>query len=72
MGRAGKLKAEIYRLLRSLARDGVSILMSSSDIEDYVWNGARVGSRHRISRRIRDLQVHQRGTQRLAVRVERQ
>jgi ABC-type sugar transport system ATPase subunit len=38
---AGGLKAEIYRLLRSLARDGVSILMSSSDIEDYVWNERR-------------------------------
>jgi hypothetical protein len=35
-------------------------------------NPRRVGLRHRISRRIRDLQVHQRGTQRLAMRVERQ
>jgi hypothetical protein len=38
----------------------------------YGTNPARVGLRHRISRRIRDLQVHQRGTQRLAMRVERQ
>ena len=33
---------------------------------------ARVSSRHRTSRTLRDLQVHQSGTQRLAVRVERQ
>ena len=39
-------KAEIYRLLRRLAHDGVSILMISSDMEEILQIGDRVAVMH--------------------------
>ncbi len=39
-------KAEIYRLLRSLAREGVSILMISSDMEEILHISDRVAVMH--------------------------
>ncbi len=39
-------KAEIYRLLRALARDGVSILMISSDMEEILHLSDRVAVMH--------------------------
>jgi ribose transport system ATP-binding protein len=49
-------KAEIYRLLRGLAHDGVSILMISSDMEEILHVSDRVavmheGTPHRHRRR---------------------
>ena len=59
-----------------------TLLVANSDADPQALDANRprllwtmapsVGSRRRIGRRIRDLQVHQRGTQRLAVGVERQ
>jgi ribose transport system ATP-binding protein len=39
-------KAEIYRLLRALARDGVSIVMISSDMEEILHVSDRVAVMH--------------------------
>ena len=39
-------KAEIYRLLRSLAHEGVSILMISSDMEEILHVSDRVAVMH--------------------------
>jgi ribose transport system ATP-binding protein len=39
-------KAEIYRLLRELARDGVSIVMISSDMEEILHLSDRVAVMH--------------------------
>ena len=39
-------KAEIYQLMRSLAAEGVAILMISSDMEEILGNSDRVAVMH--------------------------
>src|SRR5262249_46765902 len=62
-------KAEIYQLMRSLARQGVAIIMISSDMEEIIGNSDRVAVMHdgRITGVLERSQCSQEEIMRLAV-----